>query len=135
MFASALVFTLVGCGDTVVDGSTDANEAPLVCDSDFACPEGQICDGEPGCETPWTCQTAERTGCHYDQTIACGCSGFVFKTSSNCTWQPIDHEGFCGAEGTSWKPCTSTITGCCTSDTQCPTGGSCEQGYCVKATP
>jgi hypothetical protein len=68
----------------------DAGRAP--CRSSSDCTSAQICEGMPGCGTPWFCEPS-----HACTTLAatyCDCNGVTF-TAGGCPGRPIAHNGAC----------------------------------------
>lgn len=101
-----------------------------VCDSMFACPEGQVCraiDGvltcaDPGCSCKSCCACLSNSTCAFTAEFTGDC------TSPHCAgYEVVEVEGFrvCGSTGDGWLPCSSTAE--CPWYTWCnPATGMCD---------
>lgn len=63
------------------------------CTSQSDCPEGQLCAGEAGCDSVWTCQ--DPRPCTRDLVTYCACSGETVQGSGSCPPEPYERRGAC----------------------------------------
>lgn len=85
-------------GDTTVevirDDTTDAPPAEgRTCQTSADCGDEEMCFGEAGCDTPWTCQPLRP--CTRDLVVYCGCDGERHEGSGSCPPAPYAHRGAC----------------------------------------
>ncbi|MAQ15910.1 MAG: hypothetical protein CMN30_14095 [Sandaracinus sp.] len=72
---------------------TSPAEPVVGCTTSEDCPEGQLCAGTEGCDTPWECQPARP--CTRDLVTYCSCSGETVQGSGSCPPEPYAHRGPC----------------------------------------
>lgn len=87
-----------GTGDEpVASDDPPADEGDLAegaeCTGSGQCGDGLFCDGEEGCDVPWTCQPLR--ACTRDLVPYCGCDGETFQSSGNCAGRPYASRGAC----------------------------------------
>ena len=73
-----------------------------------------MCEGPPGCDTPWTCVPLH--GCTADVAPFCACDGTTFYGSSSCPGRPYRARSICGPAvdaGVSCIPQDARAEGAC----------------------
>lgn len=106
-----LTCTLLGC----VDAGPPVDVAPTrTCRTSSDCPRTMMCEGPPGCDTPWTCVPLH--GCTADVAPFCACDGTTFYGSSSCPGRPYRARSICGPTvdaGVSCAPQDARAEGAC----------------------
>ena len=74
-------------------GACAATDAEASCTTSEDCPQGQICSGDAGCDTSWTCKPPRP--CTRDLVTFCGCDGETFQSSSSCPGAQYRNVGQC----------------------------------------
>lgn len=117
----SLTGQLACTGSACLDGGPPPTRR---CRSTADCGPGELCAGEPGCGTTWTCRSLSGTGCTADVSPFCSCDGLTFAGSSTCPGRPYAHRGPCeGPPPVDAGPVDAGPAGC-----RLPTGGICPFG-------
>lgn len=105
-----LACTEIAC----VDAGPPPDAPTRTCRTSSDCPRTMMCEGPPGCDTPWTCVPLH--GCTADVAPFCACDGTTFYGSSSCPGRPYRARSICGPAvdaGVSCVPQDARAEGAC----------------------
>ena len=94
------VFALVGCGadsppnDEISARAALVPSAPRTCTTTDDCGDNEICAGDYGCDTAWTCQPAPAV-CLLIAAELCTCGGATVWGDRDCIGVQLAHAGSC----------------------------------------